>query len=99
MDVHLSSGVYNKAFYLLATTNRWNTRKAFEVFVKANRDYWTPSTDFIEGAFDVRDAAQDLGYTTADSKPHLRRLGCIWATWIRSRHQADVLGLNTTRAA
>ena len=27
LDVHYTSGVYNKAFYLLATTAGWNTRK------------------------------------------------------------------------
>ncbi|WP_254842829.1 M4 family metallopeptidase, partial [Xanthomonas graminis] len=37
LDVHKSSGVYNKAFYKLATTSGWNTRSAFEVFARANR--------------------------------------------------------------
>jgi Zn-dependent metalloprotease/chitodextrinase len=66
MDVHYSSGVFNKAFYLLATTPGWNTRKAFEVFVKANQDYWQPSTNFIQGAEGARDAAIDLGYPVED---------------------------------
>jgi hypothetical protein len=65
IDVHYSSGVYNKAFYLLATTSGWDTRKAFDVFVRANQHYWTPSTDFTDGAYGVRDAASDLGYSTA----------------------------------
>lgn len=64
MDVHYSSGVYNKAFYLLGTTQGWNTRMAFDVFVKANRDYWTGSTDFVKGAKAAMDAAKDLGYST-----------------------------------
>ncbi len=66
MDVHFSSGVFNKAFYLLATTAGWDTRKAFEVFAKANQNYWTPSTNFIAGAEGARDAASDLGYSTTD---------------------------------
>ncbi len=66
LDVHYSSGVYNKAFYLLATTQGWNTKKAFDVFVKANQDYWTPTTDFVTGAIGVRDAAKDLGYSIKD---------------------------------
>ncbi|WP_171523426.1 M4 family metallopeptidase, partial [Acinetobacter baumannii] len=41
IDVHHSSGVYNRAFYLLANSPGWDTRKAFEVFVDANRYYWT----------------------------------------------------------
>ncbi|MCB1044957.1 MAG: M4 family metallopeptidase [Acidobacteria bacterium] len=66
MDVHHSSGVFNKAFYTLATTSGWNTHKAFDVFVRANQVYWTPSTNFQQGADAVMDAASDLGYNTND---------------------------------
>ncbi len=66
MDVHYSSGVYNKAFYLLAIKPGWNTQKAFQVFARANRDYWTPSTNFNTGACGVQTATTDLGFTVAD---------------------------------
>lgn len=66
MDVHNSSGVFNKAYYTLATTDGWGTRKAFEVFVRANQYYWTPSSNFQQAAQGVVDAATDLGYDTAD---------------------------------
>nr|AGW45543.1 metalloprotease [uncultured bacterium Lac36W] len=66
MDVHYSSGVYNKAFYLLATTSGWNTQKAFQAFARANRDYWTSSSTFNQGACGVETAATDLGFTKAD---------------------------------
>ena len=66
IDVHYSSGVYNKAFYTLATTAGWNTQKAFQVFARANDLYWTASTDFNQGACGVETAALDLGYTKAD---------------------------------
>ncbi|HWS79113.1 MAG TPA: M4 family metallopeptidase, partial [Thermomonas sp.] len=56
MDVHYSSGVYNKAFYLLATKAGWNTQKAFQVFARANRDYWTASSTFNQGACGVQTA-------------------------------------------
>ena len=65
-DVHYSSGIFNKAFYLLATTEGWDTRKAFDVFVKANQNYWTPTSTFAAGAKGVLEAAEDLGYPTAD---------------------------------
>jgi PKD repeat protein len=68
INVHHSSGVYNKAFYLLATTAGWDTKKAFEVFVKANQDYWQPSTNYIQGAEGVRDAAIDLGHSAVAVK-------------------------------
>ena len=66
MDVHYSSGVFNKAFWVLAKTSGWGTRKAFDIFVKANQDYWTPSTDFVQGAEGARDAANALGYNVND---------------------------------
>lgn len=66
LDVHYSSGVFNKAFYTLATTEGWDTRKAFEVFVIANQLYWTPNSLMYEGACGVRNAATDKGYSTAD---------------------------------
>jgi vibriolysin len=66
MDVHYSSGVYNKAFYLLATTAGWNTETAFKVMSLANQTYWTASSTYDEGACGVESAAGDLGYTVAD---------------------------------
>jgi len=66
MDVHYSSGVYNKAFYLLATLPGWNTKKAFDVFILANQKYWPSNATFVTGAQGVRDAAKALGYSAAD---------------------------------
>ncbi|MDN5781837.1 MAG: M4 family metallopeptidase, partial [Luteimonas sp.] len=66
LDVHYSSGVYNKAFYLLANKSGWNTQKAFQAFARANRDYWTASSSFDQGACGVETAATDLGFTKAD---------------------------------
>ncbi|WP_020406694.1 M4 family metallopeptidase [Hahella ganghwensis] len=66
LDVHYSSGVYNKAFYLLATSSGWDTKMAFEVFVRANQTYWTPNTDFNDGACGAENSAEDLGYSKDD---------------------------------
>jgi vibriolysin len=65
LDVHYSSGVYNKAFYKLATTSGWNTPNAFKVFARANALYWTPSSTFNSGACGVETAATDLGLSAA----------------------------------
>ena len=65
MDVHFSSGVYNKAFCLLAKTSGWNTAQAFRVFARANDLYWTSSSTFNQGACGVRTATTDLGYSVA----------------------------------
>ncbi|QSX30447.1 M4 family metallopeptidase [Shewanella cyperi] len=66
LDVHYSSGVFNKAFYTLANTSGWDTRKAFHVFVVANQLYWTANSTYVSGACGVKSAATDLGYSTAD---------------------------------
>jgi Zn-dependent metalloprotease len=66
LDVHYSSGVYNKAFYLLATKPGWNTRKAFEVMADANHLYWAKDSTFDQGACGVEKAALNRGYTVAD---------------------------------
>jgi len=66
MDVHHSSGVFNRAFYLIATSTGWDTRKAFDIFVRANQVYWSQSTDYIDGACGALNAAADLGYTQSD---------------------------------
>lgn len=69
LDVHYSSGVFNKAFCELAQTdgeNTWDTQMAFQAFALANQIYWTPSTNFVEGAQGVVDAANDLEFSTQD---------------------------------
>jgi vibriolysin len=66
LDVHYSSGVYNKAFYLLATTNGWTTKDAFAVMLHANALYWTASSSFNSGACGVVAAAADLGFNATD---------------------------------
>lgn len=66
LNVHFSSGVFNRMFYKLATTPGWNTRKAFEVMLNANLHYWEPETNFAEAAEGVIHAAQDLHDNTTD---------------------------------
>ncbi|WP_250460859.1 M4 family metallopeptidase [Microbulbifer litoralis] len=65
MDVHYSSGVYNRAFYLIANTSGWDTRQAFDIFVLANQMYWSPTSDYIDAACGVVSATEDLGYDLA----------------------------------
>jgi len=75
MDVHYSSGVYNKAFYLLASKSGWTVRKAFDVMVKANQMYWSATSTFNEGACGVQSAAADLGYNVNDVKDAFSAVG------------------------
>lgn len=62
LDVHFSSGVYNRAFYLMGTADGWDPKKAFDVMVHANENYWTSTPTFSEGACGVLAAAKELGY-------------------------------------
>ncbi|MGE7138394.1 M4 family metallopeptidase [Luteibacter sp. NPDC031894] len=66
LDVHYSSGVYNKAFCTLAKKTGWNTQKAFQAFARANDLYWQANSTFASGACGVASAATDLGFSSAD---------------------------------
>lgn len=59
IDVHYSSGVYNRLFYLLGTTKGWNTKMAFNVMVQANQNYWTADSTFAAGACGLLKATED----------------------------------------
>lgn len=73
LDVHFSSGVYNRAFTVLA--GHWDTRKAFEVMADANRFYWTSNTTFDEAACGVIDAAKARGYDRASVEDAMKVVG------------------------
>src|SRR3546814_3590283 len=79
MDVHYSSGVYNKAFCLLAKTTGWDTKKAFQVFALANKVYWNATTTFNSGACGVESAAQDLVYNKSDVTAAFSNVGVACA--------------------
>ncbi|MDE2247643.1 MAG: M4 family metallopeptidase [Xanthomonadaceae bacterium] len=66
LDVHYSSGVYNKSFCVLAKSSGWNVKKAFQVYALANKAYWTATSTFNSGACGVESAATDLGYNAND---------------------------------
>lgn len=75
MDVHHSSGIYNKVFYVLATSNNWNVHKAFDVMVQANKSYWEPKATFISAAQGIIDSAIDFGYDTESVNMALQSVG------------------------
>lgn len=61
-DVHFSSGIYNYFFYLVATSEGWDVKKAFDVMVQANRFYWVENTNFEQAACGIIKAAKDYQY-------------------------------------
>ncbi|OOG66029.1 peptidase [Rhodanobacter sp. B04] len=77
LDVHYTSGVYNKSFCLLAKTSGWNVKKAFQVYALANKSYWTATSTFNSGACGVQSAATDLGYSASDVAAAFSGVGVI----------------------
>lgn len=80
MDVHHTSGVYNRLFYLLATQPGWNVRQAFEVMLTANAYYWTPTSTFDEAACGVLEATKNLKYAIDDVKNAMDQVGVRYVT-------------------
>lgn len=61
-NVHYSSGLFNRVYYLIGTAPGWNARKAFNIMVDANINYWIPGTTFAEAACGVIQATRDHHY-------------------------------------
>ena len=59
LDVHMTSGVFNKAFYILAHKPGWSIQKAFQIMVDANMNYWSPIAYYDFAACGVIQAALD----------------------------------------
>ena len=84
-DVHYSSGISNKAFCRAArrlasgsptgAATQASVRRAARAWYEANSNYWTQSTTFEQGCQGVMDAANALGYTTAQKD----RIRTSWA--------------------
>jgi pseudolysin len=75
LDVHFSSGIFNKVFYLLGTAKGWDTKKAFDVMVHANQNYWTSTTNFSDAACGVLKSAKDYGYSITAVKKAMKTVG------------------------
>ena len=75
LNVHYSSGVFNRAFYLLVNKAGWDVRKGFEIFTLANQTYWTANSTFDEGGCGVAKAAADMGYSVTDVEDAFNTVG------------------------
>lgn len=75
IDVHHSSGVYNRVYALLSQKAGWDAKKSFLMFAKANQKYWTRNTNFQQAGNGTLDAACDLGYNIEDVKSVLKSVG------------------------
>ncbi|BDU22790.1 M4 family metallopeptidase [Dyella sp. GSA-30] len=77
LDVHYSSGVYNKAYCELVKSDDWNPEKAFKAFARANMLYWKASETFDGGACGVVSAATDLGLKSSDVVDAFKAVGVV----------------------
>lgn len=75
MNGHFSSGVFNKAMYLLATTPGWDVRRVFNTMVQANLFYWRSTTGFQEAACGIYYAARDYRYNTGAVRAAFMQVG------------------------
>ena len=75
LDVHYSSGVFNRAFYLLSNQPGWSIHDAFQVMVDANKNYWEPSTTFNNAACGVIQASIDLQRDPAPVQDAFQQVG------------------------
>ncbi len=71
--VHTASGIFNKAFYLLSKD--LGIKKAFHIMLTANTKYWTPNTNFIDGACGVLYAGKDLNVDAGVIKAAFDQVG------------------------
>lgn len=71
--VHTASGIFNRAFYLMA--KQMGIKTAFQVMIIANAKYWTPTTDFKEAACGVIYAARDLNLDTTPFGTIFKKVG------------------------
>ena len=60
MNVHYSSGVYNKAFYRLFMGRSWTMQEIFTTISHTNYYYWGRNTNYIEGLCAIQLAIIDL---------------------------------------
>ena len=60
--VHTASGVFNKAFYLMSL--QFGIKTSYQIMLRANIKYWTPSTNFASGACGVLHATKDYKLNT-----------------------------------
>lgn len=75
LDPHFTSGIFNRLFYLIATTPGWDPHQAFDVMLDANRHYWTPTTTFLQAAWGIVQATKDRRYPLADVLLALHEIG------------------------
>jgi pseudolysin len=79
---HINAGIFDKAFYVLATSNGWDTKMAFDIMVQANRFYWEGKASFKKIACGMLKATRDYqknnaAYTSSAVINALKSVGYV----------------------
>lgn len=82
LDGHFGSGIFNKAFFSLATntadpTGPWNTELAFFAFAKANHACWVADSEFVDAADCVMHQASAVALRLQE-KSITKEDGSLW---------------------
>lgn len=80
MDVHYSSGIYRRIWYVVVKEEEMPIRDAFTVFLHANRMYWHETTSFYSASCDLLRAAIDLGYDTQPFRTAFEDVGISYCS-------------------
>ena len=89
IDVHYSSGIFNKAFCLISSAFGGNARDTFSIFYHANTTYWTPNETFYSAAVSSVDSADDLGLATSPVAKAFQTVGALPDLYIRGWDNDD----------
>lgn len=74
-NMHDATGIFNHAFYLLATKPGWTVKQAFSTFYFANLHHWQRKPNFSEAACGVLMAAHDLALPVEDVADAFAQVG------------------------
>ena len=75
LDVHHSSGLFNRVFYLLAAEKMWGIKKTFKTFAFANMHFWIPRSTFAHAGAGLCEAAKELHFSEHDVAWALNKVG------------------------
>ncbi|XP_045165320.2 elastase-like [Mercenaria mercenaria] len=93
-DVHYSSGIYRRIWYVVVKEEGMPVRDAFSVFLHANKMYWHQSSSFYDASCGVLEAALDLG---CDTRPFRKAFSDVGISFCSSVSDIPVLQNNETQ--
>ena len=94
-DVHYSSGIYRRVWYVIVKEEGVSVRSAFSVFLHANKMYWHESSSFYDASCGILQAALDLGFETQPFRKAFEDVGIAYCS---SVSDIPVLQNNVTKS-